>query len=382
MKYLWNLPLIGAVFSGYMFVYLTMLSEQPRFGDAGLGASLATFLSGIFCALLLGAALVGCVNTGGFDWLSVGRTGALAIVLAMHALLVLLILFPIATTIDTHNEHIVPGSDVSLSIVWLARFAFFGLPIVLIGYAGWLINAPIGSRDGLALRCAALGAITALGIIAAIVTHAENERESAKATAQKTAEEQKTTARIDAQRTGLAALSDADPLDKWFDYVAHVGMSIAPDVHVEAIRRLAARPTLEADLATALNSKERHLIFVAWSLIDQLDFAPSKALEGSMRASIAALAEEIAEAATAQPSERQRSAYLYDTYAAILLILPRIVRRMAVSASVDLRDAVAPLQKIIVEAYPTSGAADFLPRLMAEISGAIDAALAARPKSP
>jgi hypothetical protein len=379
MKYLWNLPLAGAALAGCGFVYLAMLSEQPRSGDESIGTAFAIVYSGAACAVLLGAALTGCVATGRFDWLSAGRIASLVIVLTVYVSLVLLLFLPIGTTVDAHFGHIVPGTDASLLVIWLSRYASVGLPLVLLGYAAWLINAPAELRDILSVRYAAIGAVAVLGVFAAIATYAEGRKEVAKMVAKTTAEQQEIAERDAKQRAGFAAMTDADPLTKWLRYADSID---PPDVPVEALRRLAVRPTLEADIVAALTSRNLEMIYAAWWMIANVPTAPAAALAPPMRQSIATIADMLARTAAAEPSEFKRKEYIYYNFTDQLRILPAVMRRFAATTGVDLRDAVAPLRQIIATTYPSSGAADFFLKALAEMAPQIDAAIAARTRKP
>ncbi|MBI3708310.1 MAG: hypothetical protein HY246_11630 [Proteobacteria bacterium] len=378
MKYLWNLPLTGAALAGWGFVYLSLLS-QPRSGDETVGMAFAIIYSGATCAVLLGAALTGCVATGGFDWLSAGRIGSLAIVLTVYVPLVSLLLLPVGTAVDAHFGRIEPGTHASLLVVWLSRFASVGLPLALLGYAAWLINAPAELRDVLAVRYAAIGAVAALGILAAVATYAEGRKEVAKMVAKTTAEQQEIAERDAKQRAGFAALTDADPLTKWLRYADSID---PPDVSVEALRRLAARPTLEADLVAALTSRILEMIYAAWWMVAHVATAPAAALEPPLRQSIAAVADMLARTAATEISELKRKEYVYYNFTDHLRVLPDVMLHMATTTGIDLRDAVAPLRQIIATAYPSSGAADFFVKALAGTAPQIDAALAARTKKP
>jgi hypothetical protein len=374
MRYLLNLPLAGAVFMGGQYFYLAVVAA-PRGGDAGLGMAFAMFFSTLFCGLLLAAVLAGCVANGGFDWLSTGRVVGFIVVLAVYVLMCLLLFEPFEIVTDRQQT-------VGILPTWTTHLVLIGLPLVIAGYAAWLINAPIELRDALGVRYAALGAIAALALLAAGVHVTEAAGWERKQAAESAAKQQANDALTQKLRGVLDSLSDTDPLVKWGDFAESRELREIQEVFYEVLRRIAARPALEADLAAALASKDTHQIAVTWWLFQWAPFQPSAALAGPMRASIAGFADKVLEAAASQPSDAERAQYIERNLAPYLGDMFIAAKRMAWFAGVDLRDDVKTLQARIEQASPTSQAARSFPDNFSQFSSEIDYYLATRTKQP
>jgi hypothetical protein len=149
------------------------------------------------------------------------------------------------------------------------------------------------------------------------------------------------------------------------------------DIRQAALRRLAARPTLEPDLIAALGSSNAELADDTFLVVAAIPFQPSAALEAPIRAWIGRLADKIR--MVRRPGEDSD----YDTYvdrwfADHLAAALAVSKKMAENAGVDLSDALRDLQSAIAEAYPKSDAAKTYPRAVAAERAHIDATLAAR----
>src|SRR5262249_47951886 len=147
----------------------------------------------------------------------------------------------------------------------------------------------------------ALAVTGLLCLVAVVVSFRELQRmdEVAQvdaATAQHQAEQE-----AEQQRRAFATLTDADPLAAWDAYLSDV---VPADVRAEALRRIAARPQLEAELARALASDNGNWSAEALSLIVRVPFVPSASIVPPVRDAVAAYAEGLAHEAdqTSDPS--------------------------------------------------------------------------------
>ncbi len=207
MRYLINLPLIGAFLCGWALVHLTILTSPPRGGDAGMGAAIAIVGSGFFLWGLLAVVLAGAAMAGGFTWMPGDSRGARAfMVLLAFGAIVLISLLPIGVAMETAGRT---DSRVwSPTVIWAARAVAAGLPLVLLAYAAWHINAPETLRDLAGLRYGMIGAVGVLGVVAAAVTVQELGRWNKQASeAAATAREQEDE-KVQARRRDFEALSD------------------------------------------------------------------------------------------------------------------------------------------------------------------------------
>jgi hypothetical protein len=149
------------------------------------------------------------------------------------------------------------------------------------------------------------------------------------------------------------------------------------DIRQAALRRLAARPTLEPDLIAALGSPDAELADDTFLVVAAIPFQPTAALESPIRAWIGRLADKI------RTVRRAGEDSDYDTYvdrwfAERLAAVLTVSKRMAENAGVDLSDALRDLQSAIAVAYPKSDAAKTYPRAVAAERARIDVTLAAR----
>src|SRR5947207_15475519 len=140
----------------------------------------------------------------------------------------------------------------------------------------------------------------------------------------------------------FAKLTDADPLWKWAGYTDRF---TPEDVRQPALRRLAARPTLEPDLITALAAPDTGSPDAAidseraFLLPAAIPFEPSAALGEPLRARIARLAREIR--TLRQPrSSNDCDDYVDRRYDARLAAALARAKKLAASAGADLSDAL------------------------------------------
>jgi hypothetical protein len=152
-----------------------------------------------------------------------------------------------------------------------------------------------------------------------------------------------------------------------------------------ALRRLAARPTLEADLAKDLVSKNLYDSFardsdIAFLLVARVQFAPSAALEAPLRTAMSRIAGEMRKSSFGDKwtgDSDTLDSYIRSEYAERLTASLVIARKMA-DAGVDLRGALDELQRTGIAAYPKTRTAETYRRDVAAADKAIGATLAAR----
>ena len=77
-----------------------------------------------------------------------------------------------------------------------------------------------------------------------------------------------------------SALTDADPLLKWYQYSTYASPD---DVRLEAMRRIAARPNLDAELVAVLGSENPLWAGEGVRFVADLPITPSPALVDAVR---------------------------------------------------------------------------------------------------
>jgi hypothetical protein len=371
LRYLLNLPILAAAFGAGLFIYLTVLSDQPSGGDARFAAALAIFFSAVLYAVALAIAIPGSVYVGGFDWIAVeGRGLRFLIVFAAFIGICLLCSVSVGITMET------TGSDQPWShgVVVASRWVAVGMPALLILYAAWVVNAPPELRLLAFLRYGLLGGVAIFGALAAFVTVKEMARWNEQAAAAAAAAQQEEDEKIQETRRAFAALTDADPLLTWDIYVGYY--NIPDDIRETALKRIAARLHLEAELSEALASDNTLWVQEALSLIARLPFSPSSALSAPATRAVDRLTKELADEATQKSYDGDQ--YI-DHYRASLLSTVRGASvKMAQGAGLDLSDRLDRLQQVVIEGYPKSAAAASFPGEVAATKKEIAAALSAR----
>src|ERR1700754_824345 len=120
MRYLVNLPLVAAFLCGWMLLYLTVLTNPPRGGDAGLGASFAIVGSGVFMWGLLAVVMVASALVGAFDWLPAeGRSSRTFLVIGVFAAIVVVSLIPTGVAMETAGRS--ESARWSAAVIWASR---------------------------------------------------------------------------------------------------------------------------------------------------------------------------------------------------------------------------------------------------------------------
>ena len=279
MRYLVNLPLAGSLVLVWVIVHQTLLSPTSRGGgEAAMAAGILLALGGLGHFVLLTLTVFGCAMTGGFDWLPVeSRNGRVALALIGFAALVLLFLLPLGIAVDS-----IDGVDDSHSdrTVWASRAVSLGLPLVLIAYMAWLINAPDSIRQLAPIRFAALAGIAVLAVAGAIVSVQELARWNRQSAAKMDAERAEGRAKGDAPRREFAALTGAEPLLKWYEFTTY---GLPEDIREEAMRRIAVRPDLDAELISVLESDNPSWASEGVHFVAELAITPSPALAEAVR---------------------------------------------------------------------------------------------------
>jgi hypothetical protein len=369
MRYLLNLPLLGALLCGGLVAHLTLLAT-PRGGDAGLGAAFALTFGGIFFWILVAITVLGCALAGGFEWIAAEGTGSrFMLVLMGFGAIALIAFLPFGIAIETAGR--IESARWSPATIWASRAAGLGLPILLLAYAAWLINAPEPDRALPAVRFAALAGIGALMIAGAVVSIQElsrwNRDSMAKMAAQRAVEDEKALA----HRRAFEALTDADPLLAWNQYTYH---SSPDDIRLEAMRRIAARPNLDAELIAVLASENENWAAEGVRYVAELSFSPSPALAEAVRQRLDAYAKQLADGAKVVTYDGDKRLDYYER--SQLREALAAARRLAEVPGADLRPQVEALQRAVV-LYPKSEMAGQFPREAAETQKYIAARLSA-----
>jgi hypothetical protein len=366
MRYLLNLPLLIAMLCLFMVFDTAVLSRTSGGPDAALGAAYAILFGTFMTWLMLGAVLIGCGALGALRWPGVRGAGGAAVALLAFGLIVAIATLPVSIAMESHAAaRFGPGQTT------LARLVAFGLPLVLLLYAGWMINAPHATRTTAAPHVAALGLTGLLCVVALAVSVRELGRQAQVAQADAAAAARQVDEQNDEVRRRFAALTDSDTLLAWYAYTTY---AVPDDVRLEALRRIAARPQLEAELATALASDNAAWSEAVLALIISLPFTPSATLVRPVTDAITAYADRLQEGATMSTATDDRldryEGYELDT-------VLKLSVRMAESNGADLRDAIDAVARAVA-LYPKSATAQSFLRRAAETRAQISQAVAAR----
>ena len=401
MKYVLNLPLALAALVQVYFAYLALMPEPwPNWGDGPSRGAMALIMIEVALVswLPLLIAGVGAVFTDAFDWLPVVHRGRRRAAMFAAALIVAATIA--ASMVVALSDSAAVGGHDFAQYGWLpVLIATIGgtiVPLIVIAWLIWLIDAPLPLRHAAWPRRIALVAL-ALTVPGGILG-AESLREEIGAERQLAAgyklEEDKNEAENAAH---FASLTDASPLSSWGAYATNTSyygarFHLAEDEMREAaLRRLAARPTLEADLAKDLVSKNLYdsLAFdsdKAFLLVARVQFRPSAALEAPLRAAMSRIVAEIRKDGL-KPGETWPGdndildSYIRSGFAERLAASLVIATRMADSAGVDLRDGLRELERAATEAYPKTKTAETYRSDLAVTEHKIEALLSARRKT-
>jgi hypothetical protein len=378
MRYLLNLPLAAAALLQAWFAWLVFMpAPWPGWEDGpSRGAMVVVMLEpALLAGLFLAVAAVGGVFAGVVDWLPARRRWAqLLIVLAAGAVLAVLSLPGVLVAIGTSAAVRQGDEHFGTLLGWAATLAPTAVPLVVALWLLWLVDAPPRLRHAALPRRLSLAALALAGLTGAVLG-GDMLREEISASGQVAAREQQMIDERDSEmRAGIARLADTDPLIRWRPYTE----DFAPaDVRNAALQRLAARPSLEADLAAALQSADADAADFALVLVATLPSQPSAALAAPVAADLARLA------GTIRALRQTKEGADYDTYvdrwySDQLATSLAAARKLAASAGADLRDALADLAAAVAEAYPKSDAAASYPRQVKTAGREIEATLATR----
>lgn len=364
MSPLLNLPLGLAALATLWLDYLIWLApaRSHNYTD-GFVLLLAAMVVGGLRWLLLTVVLGRCAARGRLGWLPVRGaalwSGHIGVGILSGVCLLVAVLSSAAIGDDEFRAF-------NRFVLLAARVGCTVPALVLTIQLALAVNAGAGAVDGGTLRAASLAAVLS-GLIGATTlggAYFVNEARHARQTTER--EQDHAAARAAEDRRRFATLTDADPLLTWDQFV---GANMPPDLSAEAFRRLAARPTLEADLIAALQCRCDNPLWAAellW-LIPRIPFTPSPALGGAVRDGIAILTVNIRDsAAKARPDERD--GYIDVYLAGNLATVRDVTVRMATAAHVDLGAELDGMRRAVLEAYPRSHAARSFP-------GEVDAAL-------
>jgi hypothetical protein len=397
MRYLLNLPLVIAALVQAWFVYLVLMpAPWPGWSDGPSRGAMALFMIQVALAswLPLLVAAVGAVFTDAFDWSPVVRRGrrragmlAATVVTAAPVAMCMVVALSDSAAVGGHDF-----AHYGATLVWSATIGGTVVPLAAIAWLGWLINAPPAWRHFAGPRRATLGllAVTVLagGIIGCDTLRNQiiRERELAERYG---LEEDKNEAENMAH---FASLTDASPLSGWGAYATNASYyaerfrPAEDEMRAEALRRLATRPTLEADIAKDLVASYTPDADIAFLLVARVQFAPSGALEMPLRRAMSRIEAEIRKAGLQPGSNWPKSSgddevldsYIKSGYSERLTASLVIATRMADSAGVDLRDSLRELESAATEGYPKTKTAETYRRDVAATEQKIEAMLSAK----
>jgi hypothetical protein len=370
MRYLVNLPLLGALLLGWMIIHLTILTTPARGGVAALGAAFALAFGSIIHATLLAVTVLGCALAGGFDWVPAdGRGSRVFLMLLAFGGLALVCALPLGISIETagrlHEARWDPATIVA------SRAVGSGAPLVLLAYLAWLSNAPEPMRELPFIRYAALGAIGVLAVVGAVISVQELARWNRQAEAGMAAERAEEDKKADQKRQEFAALTDADPLLKWYQYSTYASPD---DVRLEAMRRIAARSNLDAELIAVLGSENPLWAAEGVRFVADLPITPSPALAEAVRRRLDVYANTLSEEAKLVTYDGDKRLDYYE--ASKIRNALKAARRLAEVSRADLRPQIAALRRAVT-LYPKSDMASRFPREVDEAEKYIAGRLAA-----
>jgi hypothetical protein len=395
MKYLLNVPLALAALFQVGFASLALMSGPWAGWEDGpsRGAMAFIMLEMAVAALLpLLVAALGAVFTGAFDGSPVIRRGRRRAAMSVATLFVAAAIAA-SMVVALSDSAAVGGHDFGQYGALPVLIAAIGgtiVPLVAIAWLFWLIDAPLPLRHAAWPRRIALGALafTAPGFIIGV----DGLRQGLVAEGQLAASYRVEEDQNEAQNVAhFASLTDASPLSSWGAYATNDAYyaerfrRAEDEMRDTALKRLAARPTLEADLATDLLSRNKYDSFardsdIAFLLVARVPFAPSAALEAPLRNAMSRIAAEMRKAGPGQewPGDSDTlDSYIRSEYAERLEASLVIAKRMAV-AGVDLRDALGELQSTAIAAYPKTKTAMTYQREVTAAGTVIGATLASR----
>jgi hypothetical protein len=399
MKYLLNVPLaIGALAQAWFSYLALMPGPWANWEDGPSRGAMAfiMFQPAVLSWLMMLIAGIGAVFADAFEWAPVARRGIRRLATLGATLL---IAFAIGSCmIVAVDISAAAGSHDSGGFNWVmlavAQLGGTIVPLVVMAWLAWLIDAPPARRHLAAIRMpvlAILAVTTLVGGIIGISNLSEEISIDRATSARYRQEEDKNEAENVAH---FASLTDASPLSSWGAYATNTAYyadrfrSTEDKMRDTALRRLAARPTLEADIARDLVASDARDSDIAFLLVARVQFSPSAALEAPLRSVMARIVAEIRRAGpadkwTPEPGDHNAilDSYIRTDFGERLAASLVIATKMADSAGVDLRDALRELQSTAIEAYPKTKSAENYQRDVATTDRRIEAALNARRKT-
>lgn len=381
MKYLLNVPLAVGALAQALFAYLALMSAPwPNWEDGPSRGAMAyiMFQPAVLSWLMMLIAGIPAVFTDAFDWVPIAHRGRRRLALLVATLFVIATLgvcmfVALGASAAAGSSEDVPADPIVLIIGQIGGTI---VPLLAMAWLAWLIDSPADRRDLAVLRLPALGTLgftTAIGGVLGLQM-LRDEIVIERATALEY--QQMSDERDAGEREGIAKLTDADPLPRWLGYTDPLMLK---DVRKQAVQRLATRPTLEPDLADALQSSDPDIVDGALRAIALVDFKPTAALEAPLRAALGNLPERIRVSRTEQPFDDEYVDRWFSSQWADALVA---VEKLAASAGVDLRDVMSPIVQTTSEIYPKSRSAKSFPRDLAAADRKITDALAASHHTP
>lgn len=398
MKYLLNLPLALAALLQVGFASVVLMpGPWAGWEDGPSRGAMAYIMIQLALAawLPLLVAALGAVFTDAFDWSPVIHRARRRAAMFLATLIVAAAIAA-SMVVALSDSAAVGGHDFAEYGALPVLIATIGgtiVPLVAIAWLFWLIDAPLPLRHAAWLRRIAFAALafTAPGfVIGADGLRQEIVAEGKLSASYKVEEDQN-----EAQNAAhFASLTDASPLSSWGGYATNTAYyaerfrGAEDKMRDEALRRLATRPTLEADLAKDLLSRDlydsqAHDSDTAFLLVARVQFAPSAALEAPLRDAMSRIAAEMRKTGPGETwtaDSDTLDSYIGSEYAERLTASLVIAKRMA-AAGVDLRDALGELQSTAIAAYPKTKTAVTYQRDVTAADTVIGATLASRASS-
>jgi len=372
MRYLVNVPLLAALLCGWMMIQLTVLTTPPRGGDAGLGAAYAIFFSSILFWVLVTITVLSCALTDGFGWIAAeGRGSRFVLVLMGFAAIVLVSILPIGIAMETAGR--LTSDRWTPATILASRAVACGLPVLLLAYTAWVINAPDAMRQMPDLRYATLAGVALLAAAGAVVSVQELARWNRESVAIAAANRQDEDEKALAHRRAFEALTDADPLLTWNQYTYY---SSPDDIRLEAMRRIALRPNIDAELIAVLGSENDNWAAEGVRYVAELAIKPSPALAEATRRRLDAYAKSLVEGAKIVTYDGDKRLDYYEQ--SQLRDALAAARKLAETNRADLRPQVEAIRGAVA-LYPKSDTAGRFPREATETQKQIAARLGATP---
>jgi hypothetical protein len=369
MKYLLNVPLAVAALCQVGFASLALMPGPWAGWEDGPSRGAMAFIMlemALAAWLPLLVAALGAVFTDAFDWSPVIHRGRRRAAMSVATLFVAAAIAA-SMVVALSDSAAVGGHDFAQYGALPVAIATIGgtiVPLVAIAWLFWLIDAPLPQRHAAWPQRIALGALafTAPGFVIGVVGLGQEIVAEGRLAASYKLEEDENEAQNAAR---FASLTDASPLSSWGAYATNTSYyadrfrRAEDEMREAALKRLAARPTLEADLAKDLLSRNKYDSFardsdIAFLLVARVQFVPTAALEMPLRNAMSRIAAEMRKAGPGQawPGDSDTlDSYIRSEYAERLAASLVIAKRMT-AAGVDLRDALRELQSTAIAAYP------------------------------